>query len=357
MMRTLIAASLKMVIRDRQSIFWALAFPMLFLGVFRLFSFDSAGTTDLVVVADTRSEAGAALVRALEGVSFLKVDVQPELTETRVLQVLKDGDADAALLLGPAPAGGAAPAELIYAINDPIGSAITIAAIESVVDGANLALTRAPRAIVLEARSAQVRRTTFFEFLGPGIIGMGLMTFATVSLAGSLSRYREEGVLRRIRATPLAPWRFFSSVLGAHLIVAVVQVVLLALVAEALGAHVLRGGLAFLLVAVYGTLIFLNIGVIIAGRVTGRGAVEGAANAITLPMMFLSGSFFPTDSLPRAVRPFVELLPLTHMLNALRNLALNGESIFQQWPALAVMTAWVAGTFVLARFAFSFEDA
>ena len=158
-------------------------------------------------------------------------------------------------------------------------------------------------------------------------------------------------------STPLPPWKFFSSVLGAHLLVATAQVVVLALVAELLGAHVLRGGLAFLLVAVYGTLIFLNIGVIVAGKVQGRGAVEGAANAITMPMMFLSGSFFPTTSLPAAVRPIVELLPLTHMLSALRGLALDGESIVDQWPALLVMTGWVLGTFLLARVSFRFGDA
>ena len=185
---------------------------------------------------------------------------------------------------------------------------------------------------------------------------MGLMTFATISLAGSLSRYREEGVLRRIRATPLPPWRFFSSVLGAHILVSLMQVIVLAIVAQLLGGRVFNGGIWLILVAVYGTVIFLNIGVIIAGRVHGRGAVEGAANAITMPMMFLSGSFFPVSSLPAAVQPIVALLPLTHMLNAMRALALDHESILEQWPELLIMTAWVVGTLLLARWSFQYRD-
>ena len=357
-MRTLLGASLKMVLRDRQAIFWALAFPMIFLGVFRLFSFGSTGTTDVVVAADVRTQAGAALVEALGRVEFLRVRVEPGLTEAQALAELAADRADVALLLIPAAAPNQpAKAELIDAINDPIGSSVTTAAIRSVVEGTNLALTGVPRAIELTSRSARVERTTFFQFVGPGIIGMGLMTFATISLAGSLSRYREEGVLRRIRATPLSPWRFFASVLGAHVIVSLMQVVVLAVVAQLLGAHVFSGGIGFILVAVYGTVIFLNIGVIIAGRVHGRGAVEGAANAVTMPMMFLSGSFFPTTSLPAAVRPIVELLPLTHMLHAMRALAIDNESIVQQWPALLVMTAWVIGTLIVARFSFSYADA
>ena len=356
-MRTLLGASLKMVLRDKQAIFWALAFPMIFLGVFRLFSFGNAETTDVILVADTRTQAGAALSEALGRVDFLKVRLEPGMTEADALNELTADHADVALLLMPSTTPGQpARAELIDAIGDPVGSAVATAAIRSVVDGTNLALTGVPRAIELTARSASVERTTYFQFLAPGIIGMGLMTFATISLAGSLSRYREEGVLRRIRATPLPPWRFFSSVLGAHILVSLMQVIVLAIVAQLLGGRVFNGGIWLILVAVYGTVIFLNIGVIIAGRVHGRGAVEGAANAITMPMMFLSGSFFPVSSLPAAVQPIVALLPLTHMLNAMRALALDHESILEQWPELLIMTAWVVGTLLLARWSFQYRD-
>jgi ABC-2 type transport system permease protein len=352
--RRLFVASLKMVVRDRQSIFWALAFPIIFLGVFRLFSFDSFGTTDLLVsMADQDSAAEQTLVDALESSEFLDVTTTTGLDAASAATVIDDGDADAVLLL---QAGGeGVQADLLHGINDPIGSAATVAGISSIVDNVNLALLGGAPPIAFEAARVDAENVTFFQFLGPGIIGMGIMTFATISLAGSLSRYREEGVLRRIRATPLAPWRFFASVVSAHLVVAFVQVVVLALVAEALGAKVLAGGVFFLLTAVYGTLIFLNIGVIVAGRVRGRGAVEGAANAITLPMMFLSGSFFPTDSLPGPVQIAVEALPLTHMLRALRGLA-QGESVVDQWPALAVMTLWVLGTALVARWSFSLRD-
>ena len=164
-------------------------------------------------------------------------------------------------------------------------------------------------------------------------------------------------MLRRIRATPLPPWRFFLSVLGAHVIVSLMQVLVLAAVAEMLGARVFEGGVGFVLIAVYGTVIFLNMGVIIAGRVHGRGAVEGAANAVTMPMMFLSGSFIATSSLPAAIQPVVNVLPLTHMLRAMRALTVEQQSFLDQWPALLIMTAWVLGTLLLARWSFSYADA
>jgi ABC-2 type transport system permease protein len=357
MTRTLLAASLKMVIRDRQAIFWALLFPILLLGVFRMFRFSGIGSTDILLSADANTPGGAALVTSLARVEGFHVRNEPGLTEAQALEELRADRADVALLFTPGAAGQPGRAQVIDAISDPTTSSVTGAAIRSVVDGANLALTGAPPAIRLESRSARVDRPTYFQFLGPGIIGMGLMTFATISLAGSLSRYREEGVLRRIRATPLPPWRFFSAVLGAHVIVSLMQVLVLEVVAQLLGAKVFAGGLGFILIAVYGTVIFLNIGVIIAGRVHGRGAVEGAANAVTMPMMFLSGSFIPTSSLPAAIQPVVNVLPLTHMLRAMRALTVEQQSFLDQWPALLIMTAWVLGTLLLARWSFSYADA
>lgn len=356
-MRALLNASLKMVLRDHQALFWAFAFPMLFLGVFRLFSFDSYGTTALVVAGDVADPRAAALVEALRDVDFLEVTVRDDLVDAAAVEVaLRDDEAGDAALIITAGEGATAQADLVIAISDPIGASVTTASIQSVVQEVNFAMSGAPRMIEVAARTLDTKETTYFAFTAPGIIGMGLMSFATISLAGSLSRYREEGVLRRIRATPLSPWRFFASVVVAHLVIASAQIAFLAAFAQLLGADVFRGGLPFLLVAAYGTLIFLNIGVIIAGRVQGRGAVEGAANAVTLPMMFLSGTFFPKEGLPEAIQPVVQALPLTHMLNALRGLTIDGEGLMQQGPSLLILTAWVLGTFVLARFSFSFRD-
>lgn len=353
-MNRLFAASLKMVVRDRQSVFWALAFPMIFLGVFRLFSFDSAPATSILVSTEgAPTPQQDVLIAALSDAEFLEVQTTTALDEAEAKEMLEDEDYDAVLLVSGVD--GEQQARLLQAVSDPVGSSFVVAGVASIVDAVNASLTGVPPAISYVAENVEGDDVSFFEFLGPGIIGMGMMTFATISLAGSLSRYREEGVLRRIRATPLRPWKFFGSVVGAHLVVACVQVVVLAVVAQVLGANVLAGGVWFIVVAVFGTLIFLNIGVIIAGRVRGRGAVEGAANAVTMPMMFLSGSFFPTDSLPSVVQVAVEALPLTHMLRALRALV-DGQGIVSLWPELLVMTLWVVGTFAVARVSFSLRD-
>lgn len=354
-MRLLIAASTKMIVRDRQNLFWALAFPVLFLLVFRLFAIGELSRTELLLVVEEPGPTPTALRSALEDASFLEVTVLQPFDEAEALRQLDDGDVDAVLLVRGS--GPSTQAELVHAIADPIGGALTVSGVEALVNEVNLGLMSSLRPIAFGARAAEDDEPTFFEFIAPGIIGMGLMTFSTIGLAGSLSRYREEGVLRRIRATPLAPWRFSASVLAAYLLVAFVQVLILVLIAEVAGGDVLSGLLWLLPIALLGTWIFLNIAVIIAGSVQGRGAVESAANAVTLPMMFLSGTFFPTETLPSIVERIVLVLPLTHMLRALRGVTLDGETIVEQWPELAVMVAWAAVTMWLARMTFRFEEA
>ncbi len=253
-MRLLIQASTKMIVRDRQTLFWALAFPVIFLGVFRLFAVGEVPRTDLLIAVEQPSAVSAALTEALEDASFLEVSTLGSWDEGAALARLDDGDVDAVLVLRGS--GETTSAELIHSIGDPVGGPLTVSGIEAIVNEVNLALVATPRAIAFDARSLEDDDPTFFEFIAPGIIGMGLMTFSTIGLAGSLSRYREEGVLRRIRATPLAPWRFSVSVLAAYLLVALVQVLILLTIAAATGANVLSGIISFVLISLLGVFIF-----------------------------------------------------------------------------------------------------
>lgn len=358
-MRMLLGAHMRILLRDRQSLFWALIFPLIFLTVFRLFSFDSLGRTEIALGGDMESPATAILLEVLTHADFVEVAAEQPAdgVEARALMDDDGSEVDAVLLVTDASEGVPASVRLLQGIEDPIGAASQSAALQALVDAANQELSGVPRALTFEVESVEGDDYSFFRFLTPGIIGMGLMTFATISLAGSLARYREEGVLRRLRATPLPPSQFFASMVGVHLVVAFAQVLVLMVYGELLGAGILGSIGWFLPLAVAGNLIFLNLGVAIAGLVHGRYAVEGAANAVTMPMMFLSGTFFPTDTLPRAVQFLVEALPLTHLLRALRGVSLDGESIVDQWPQVLILGGWIIGTIILARLTFRLEDA
>ena len=77
-------------------------------------------------------------------------------------------------------------------------------------------------------------------------------------------------------------------------------------------------------------------------------AAAGLGNAVSLPMMFLSGVFFPTDGLPRVLATAVEYLPLTPMVDSLRGVVLDSQSILDFPGELALLGIWIAVTTAIA---------
>jgi ABC-2 type transport system permease protein len=71
-------------------------------------------------------------------------------------------------------------------------------------------------------------------------------------------------------------------------------------------------------------------------------------NLVMLPMWVLSGIFFSSERFPEAAQPFIKALPLTPLINALRAVTLEGTSLPELWPQLAILSGWTAGSFVLA---------
>ena len=84
-------------------------------------------------------------------------------------------------------------------------------------------------------------------------------------------------------------------------------------------------------------------------------AASGVANVIAMPMMFFSGTFFPTSSLPSFLPDLVKVLPLTPTIDALRAVAIDGEALWSTWPELAMLAGWIAVSGALASRVFRFN--
>jgi ABC-2 type transport system permease protein len=136
---------------------------------------------------------------------------------------------------------------------------------------------------------------------------------AVMSLVTIMSIYREGGILKRLRATPLSP----LTILGAHVVVklafALVSVVLLVAVGQRLFPGALAVPLAsFTAALLLGTLSILSLGFVIASVVPTARFAQPIAAAVMYPMIGLSGIFFPIARLPRGLRVVAQALPTTH---------------------------------------------
>ncbi len=196
----------------------------------------------------------------------------------------------------------------------------------------------------------------YFEFVFPALLAIGLMNFAMVGTAASIARYRELKILKRIIVTPLPASRFIAGQVGARLVLAVVQTALIMLIGLAVGGSVGSGWPLLFVISTLGNLIFLSLGFAIAGRAGSVDAATNTAGLATTPLMFLSGSFFPIDSMPGWLQPVADLLPLTPLIDSMRAIALQGAGIADIGSELMLIGAWIIVGLGLARLTFRFTQ-
>jgi len=189
------------------------------------------------------------------------------------------------------------------------------------------------------------------EYLLGGMIGYGAANTAFAGIAITLVIRREDGLLKRLRATPLPAPAYVAALLSAFLAAFAVEVVGLLAIGRAffsvpLPHHALSLALALLL----GAVSFCGLGIGLTGLIKSAEGASAVVNAIYLPVAFISGSFFSPHSYPRFLRAIADVLPLTYFLRLIRNVMLHGHEIWSQGTNVAVVAAWgIAGLIVAIR--------
>jgi ABC-2 type transport system permease protein len=184
-----------------------------------------------------------------------------------------------------------------------------------------------------------------------GLIGYGCANTAFAGLAISQVIRRENGHLKRLRATPLPTWTYLVAVVCSTLLVFTLQM----LVTIALGLLLYdadgpaRWGQLGLLV-LFGGLAFAGLGFGAAALIRSAEGASAVVNLAVLPMAFLSGSFGPTSDYPDPLQAIADVLPLTYYNRLLERVYLDGGSLFDDLAAVAVVAVWgIAGYLVAAR--------
>ena len=188
------------------------------------------------------------------------------------------------------------------------------------------------------------------------MVGMSVGGTAFLNLSINLVEERDRGILKRLRGTPLRAWQLLGGkVLAASLIICL-QVLFLLLIGITCFALRLRGApLPSLTVLLVGTLSLLSMGFCLASVMKNARAAEAWALALFLPMLFIGGGFFPTESLPRVVQQLARGLPLTHFYEALVSVMVEGNSITTSGHHLLLIGLWALGCSAVSVKAFRWE--
>jgi ABC-type multidrug transport system permease subunit len=112
---------------------------------------------------------------------------------------------------------------------------------------------------------------------------------------------------------------------------------------------VCRGGfLALAAVMLIGGASFTGIGLLVASRAQTIESISGMMNLLMMPMWICSGVFFSAERFPDVFQPIIQALPLTCLVNALRGVMLDGDSLVMQWQPLLILIVWGTVSFTIA---------
>jgi ABC-type polysaccharide/polyol phosphate export permease len=321
---------LREFVREPEALFWALIFPILLaagLGV----AFRNQ-PVQAVRIGVTAPEL-AALIEPDPSLDVVPMDARQAADALRTGRIL---------LVVDAAADGA----VVYRYDDTNPEARNARLL------ANHALQGASGRVDPVRVADDVSRETgsrYIDFLIPGLVGMGIMGNAIWGLGFSIVDARRRKLMKRIVATPMPRHLYLGSFLGWRMILLPVEVgvpILFGMVA--FGVPVRGSVVELAAICILGSLSFAAIGLLVASRAKTIEAVSGLMNIVMLPMWILSGVFFSAERFPESVQPWIQALPLTALIDALRASMLQGAGLASLWPQAAILTGWLVVSFAVA---------
>jgi ABC-2 type transport system permease protein len=325
-------ASLKMTYRERIAMFWIFLYPlllMLLLGA--IFGHSGQANIHLGVVDLDRSPITSGVMDALKSIKAFTVHTG---TVDDLKDELNNGKVNAVLVLnkgfyGSIKTGRAGEVTILVDKSSQTVADITYSSVSQVLDKIAQRMAGMPTLIEVRKQSVVSSELSYVDFLVPGILAMTLMTSGMLGLSLEFVNYREKGILRRIKVSPLPLSRFLGSQLTAALIMAVIQaVVLLAVGKLVFNIHIRGNYLYMAILVIIGAAAFLAVGFLIASITRSFKTAQMASTAITFPMMFLSGVFIPLAILPPFLATVAKLLPLYYLGDALREVMIRGKDLW-----------------------------
>ena len=197
----------------------------------------------------------------------------------------------------------------------------------------------------------------YADWILPGVLGMNMMFSCMFGVGYVVVRYRKNGFLKRLRATPLTSLEFITAQVASRMVL-----IMLITTFVYMGTHLLldtrmEGSyFTLFLVGLVGAVSMVSMGLIISARVTSEELAGGLLNLVNWPMMMLSGVWFSLEGAGETVRSISRIFPLTHVLESARAVILDGATLIDIAPSLAALVVMSAVFLAVGAAIFRWEQ-
>ncbi len=349
------AANIKVLYRNRQVLVFNVLVPLLLIVIFGGLFQRTAATVDVA----TPMRYYPVLRQALPRSSFTLV----RATASRAReQVLSDQAAFALVVRAEAPSR--LEVSILENASNVTENGSFTAEAEAAVGALNQTLLRREPAVqgVVQSvhapgglSSDSLAKNNYIAFLAPGVLAYAVLA-GGLSAGLRLVGDREQGTLRRIRATPAPAWVFLAASVISQLFLVAIQIAVLLGVGHALyGIGLGPRPLPLLLVLLVGSLCFLAAGFLVAALSRREQAAVVMSNLISLPQLFVAGVFYPLAGAPLWLQKLSIVMPLTYFSDALRGLMAEGQTLADVTKDILILLAVGLAVLVVAGRTFRFE--
>jgi ABC-2 type transport system permease protein len=337
----------RMFFRSPGSVFWTVAFPVLLIILFgAIFSGTGTSTYNLYV---QNLDGSPASVEYLNGINQTKVIhvvmVDPTVNAT---EYIKDNSISSFMTIPEGFQYAFAPepyrqnTTVVLRLDNSSTSAMGVAtAITAVNQGLNLYLANGSMVVQTSFQGISSQQLNYIDFFLPGVIGLTAMTTSVNWMVGIQTRYRQNGIFKKLATTPITQLEWLTSlILWQILTIFLSVIIILGLGWVAFDVHLTLNATSVAII-ILSSAMFSALGLIIARFVKEEETAGVAAGAITFPMMFLAGSFFPLESMPPYLQMIAKAMPLTYVNNGLRDsmIYLNEAGAINNLLIVAMLTA------------------
>ncbi len=207
-----------------------------------------------------------------------------------------------------------------------------------------------------EKKEIQGSAIRYIDWLFPGILAMNMMFSALWGVGYVVVRYRKNGVLKRLKVTPLTAFEYLSAQAISRIFLLMFTLVIVWTGCDLIFAFRVQGSYLDLFVIFFlGSLSLTALGLVLASRGTSEEFTTGFLNFISWPMMFLSEVWFSLEGAPQWVKSSAKIFPLTHMLTAARKVMHDGAGLIDVGPEIIVLSLMTLGFLALGASLFSWN--
>lgn len=189
----------------------------------------------------------------------------------------------------------------------------------------------------------------YIDWLVPGLLGMNVLMTGVWGIAFTLGMSRAKKLLKRLSSTPMKRAHFLGAQIAGRLLFLPIEAgVLLVFARLAFDVPIEGSWLLLTATIILGAVMGGALSLLIASRARSFESVSGLINFATLPMWIFSGVFFASANFPEVMQPFIQVLPLTALIDALRAVMLAGAGAADIVHEIAIMGAWALVSFAVA---------